>query len=87
MKNIIIIEVDSESQSPISISKGVDVPKPETFDEARNMVITDIKDLCNALCNLINVADMNKFAKADDMIDASIKSLVELKGLINNHGK
>jgi hypothetical protein len=84
MKNTIIVDIDTERERPILIGKGPETPQPTSSEEAKLLISTDIKDLCNALCSLIEVAHINDYANMDDMITASIKSLEELKHILQN---
>lgn len=78
MKNLITIDVDTEREQPILIGKGSEVPTPTNRDEARDMIINDIKCVCETLCILINVADQNQYAKKDELVTESIKQLTKL---------
>lgn len=78
MKNLIYIDVDTEREKPILIGKGPEVPTPTNKDEAREMIINDIKCVCETLCILIDLADYNQYAKKGELITESIKQLTKM---------
>ena len=78
MKNLITIDVDTDREQPILIGKGADIPSPTNKEEARDMIINDIKCVCETLCMLIDVADQNKYALKAELITESIKQLTKM---------
>jgi hypothetical protein len=78
MKNLITIDVDTDREQPILIGKGADIPSPTNKEEAREMIINDIKCVCETLCMLIDVADQNKYALKAELITESIKQLTKM---------
>jgi hypothetical protein len=78
MKNIITIDVDTEREQPILIGKGAEISSPTNKDEAREMIVNDIKCVCETLCILIDVADQNKYALKSELITESIKQLTKM---------
>lgn len=78
MKNLITIDVDTDREKPILIGKGAEVLTPTNRDEARDMIINDIKCVCETLCILIDVADQNKYALKSELVTESIKQLTKM---------
>jgi len=78
MKNLITIDVDTDREKPIMIGKGAEVTTPTNKEEARDMIINDIKCVCETLCILIDVADKNKYALKGELITESIKQLTKM---------
>ncbi len=75
MKNSILIDIDTEREKKIIIGKPDVLEKPETPEEAKTMIIKDITDVCETLCELIHIADQSGYAKKSDLINASIEAL------------
>lgn len=75
MKNSIFIDVDTERAQPILIGKPPEIKQPENAEEAAKMIINDIGCVCEALCTLIHLADVNEYGNKKDLIDASITIL------------
>jgi hypothetical protein len=80
MKNLIYIDVDTERDQPILIGKGADIPTPTNKEEARDMIINDIKCVCETLCILIHVADQNQYAMKNELVTETIKQVTKLLG-------
>jgi hypothetical protein len=85
MKNLIYIDVDTDREKQILIGKGSEIKTPETREEARDMIINDIKCVCETLKILIDVADFNNYAKKDELITESIKELSKMLVENNNN--
>jgi hypothetical protein len=77
MKNTIYIDVDTEREQQILITKGAE-NQPTNKEEAAKMIINDVACVCEALCTLIHVADQNQYAKKDELITESIKQLTRM---------
>lgn len=75
MKNSIYLDVDTEREQQIIIGKGPDTTPPETPEAAALMITNDIACLCEALCNLIHVADQSGYSKKEDLVRVSIDQL------------
>lgn len=55
MKNIITVDIDTERETPIKITKGIGVfPEEHEYD---NMVIQDTNDLVNTSVYLLSMLD------------------------------
>jgi hypothetical protein len=78
MKNLIYIDVDTEREKPILIGKGPEVATPTNKEEARDMIINDIRCVCETLCILIDMADQNKYALKNELVTESIKQLTKM---------
>jgi hypothetical protein len=78
MKNLIYIDVDTEREKPILIGKGPEIANPTNKEEARDMIINDIRCICETLCILIDVADQNKYALKSELVTESIKQLTKM---------
>jgi hypothetical protein len=75
MKNSIFIDVDTEREQPVLIGKPPEITQPENAEEAAKMIINDIGCVCEALCTLIHLADVNSYATKEELIKASITLL------------
>jgi hypothetical protein len=73
MKNSILIDIDTERDQPILIGKGQENEAPTTREEAREMILTDISCMCEALITLIHVADQNDYALKEDLVNKAIE--------------
>jgi hypothetical protein len=60
------------------IKKPEDIKPPETHDEAKKMIIDDISCICEALCHLIKMADLNGYADKKSLVSASTMYLNEI---------
>lgn len=78
MKNIIIIDIDSEREAPITIGKPSDVKKPTTQEEAKSFILTDIACVVETLKLMISIADQNKYGNKKAIVDEAIEHLNEL---------
>lgn len=56
MKNILIIDCDTEREFPMQIRKPIEVEPPATPEEARIRLIQDIETAFNGLLTLTGVA-------------------------------
>lgn len=76
MKNILLVNIDTErTEQPIIIGKPEDIKKPETAEEAKDMILNDIATLCEGLCTLINMAGNNGYETKDKLVQASVLNL------------
>lgn len=66
MKNIIIIDVDTERQPIIQISKTNSKELPKNKDEAKDVIIKDMACITEALCSLIHAADQSNFKTLEE---------------------
>jgi IS30 family transposase len=77
IKNTIIIQIDSESDRQIQITKPASIPRPTNREETSEMLLTDITCVAQALKSLISVAGNNGYADKNELINACIKTLYE----------
>ncbi len=75
MKNVMIVDIDTDRDRKILIGKSPDTTRPETQDDAINMVNFDIISLTEALCELIYVADLNGYGLKDDYVGHATERL------------
>ena len=78
MKNVILINIDTDREQPLIIGKQEGINPPTTPEEAAVMITQDISCVCEALCTLIHMADQNNYGKKEDLVAASIKYLNDL---------
>lgn len=77
MKNTIYIDIDTEREQPILIGKGPETVPPTTREEAGKMIIEDIACVCDALINLIHVADQNEYGTKENLVEKVMIQLEE----------
>ncbi len=68
MKNIIIVDVDTERTPVIQIGKMEGSELPKNRDEAKDVIIKDMACLTEALCTLINAADQSNFKTIEESV-------------------
>ena len=78
MKNLIVIDYDSERPEPIIIAKP-NSKEPTTPEESKAVIMDDINCVVQTLVRLINIADNSKFANKIDLADATILCMNQLK--------
>jgi hypothetical protein len=79
MKNTIIIDIDTERDIPVQLGKPNDFKQPETDLLIKEMLMDDIKSVCEALCVLIKLADTKGASTKEQLIEASIFHLNKIK--------
>lgn len=78
MKNKLMIDMDTDREDVIRISKPEDVV--ETVDDpskAKQMVLEDLTTVCNALGTLIHLSDSNNYMDATTATKMCIQFLQE----------
>lgn len=80
MKTSLYIQVDTDLENAISLSKPSDITPPETEDEAKEMIMNDITALTETLCLMVNVATEKKYSEKNQLINAIIQRLEDLRG-------
>lgn len=78
MKNTLIIDIDTERDTPVKIGKPDNFKQPETKEEAKKVILDDITCVCETLCMLIKLADDNNHHDKNELIKASIFHLNKL---------
>jgi len=77
MKNVLYIEIDSDSDQPIKIGKPQEIKQPETDAETAEMIKNDMSCCLEAMCSLISMADVNGYGKKEEYVQASINRLTD----------
>lgn len=76
MKNIVIIDIDTErADNPLIIAKPNKENLPKSREEAKITVLDDIKTLTEGLASLIRHSNANGYASKDILIDAIVKHI------------
>jgi hypothetical protein len=78
MKNVIIIDVDTEREQQLQIGKPSDTQPPTTPDEAKAIILTDISCVAETLNLMINIAHDSGYAKREDLVATAINHLKEM---------
>ena len=81
MKNIIIIDIDTEREQPVLIGKGKETPPPSTVEEATKMLFEDIACTTDALISMVHIVDQNKYGTKEDLIE---KIKIQLNSYLTN---
>lgn len=69
MKNLIIIDIDSDRESQIEIRKPSDIQPPTTLEETKEVVLNDLACITETLLMMINIASHNGMVKKEAMVD------------------
>ena len=72
MKNILIIDVDSERKPNLIIGKPNTIPKPSNREEAQKTILDDIFLLCEALCQHIDTAGHHGYGDKQKLVNDTI---------------
>ncbi len=79
MKNIVIIDIDternSENEQMILIGKPEEFPEPTNREEALKMINEDILTICEGLISVINTASANGYISAETALNQCISHL------------
>jgi hypothetical protein len=75
MKNIVLIDIDTEREQPVLIRKPSTIVPPNTPEETKKMLTDDIACTCEALCMMIKMASDNGHGDKEDLVRTSIKYL------------
>lgn len=78
MKNIIIIDVDSEREQQLQIGKPSDIQPPTTPEEAKAIILNDISCVYETFKTMVNIADQSGYAKKEELIKTAVKNLTEM---------
>lgn len=84
MQNNLCIDVDTDREPIIKITKPSDQEVPSDFDTTKSMLLNDITCLTEALSTLINVADTNGYSKKSELIKAITTRLDDM--LVEENG-
>ena len=78
MKNIITIDMDSDRDEPIKITKPQEIVEGINDDEsAKKMILEDMTTLCNALGTIIQLGGDNNYFDSEKSARLCIKYLNE----------
>tara|TARA_R100000988_G_C3993436_1_gene164208 strand:+ start:176 stop:466 length:291 start_codon:yes stop_codon:yes gene_type:complete len=78
MKNTLIIDMDTDREDIIRLSKPKSIAEEvDNSETARLMVLDDLTTVCNALGTLINLADANKYIDSKTSSKMCIDFLTE----------
>lgn len=80
MKTSLFIQIDTDKEFPITLSKPSEISPPETDEDKKIMVLNDIAALIETLSLMINVADEKKYGEKNQLINAAIQRLEDLRG-------
>jgi|TARA_Y100000389_G_scaffold202451_1_gene247777 hypothetical protein len=76
MKNTLMIDLDSDREDPIRITKPENVVETvKDEDSARKMVMDDLTTVCNALGTLITIAEDNNYFDSEKAVKMCIDYL------------
>lgn len=75
MKNILLVDIDTDRVPPIKICKPPDVPVPASHAEMAPVLIQDMMCLCEAICTLIHVAEQAGYKSSPDSLRDCIRHL------------
>ena len=75
MKNVLIVDIDTDRDRKILIGKKPDTVQPTNIEEVVTMVNLDILSLTEALCELIHVSDLNGYGLKEEYVSHSIEKL------------
>lgn len=79
MKNIIIIDVDTEREGQrLKIAKPSDMLVPTSPEEAKGAILIDIACIFEAFKTMVLMADKSSYGKKEDFIKTAIKELSEV---------
>lgn len=77
MKNLIVVDIDSDRERKVKFSKLPDVQLPSSSEEAHQMIINDIATLAHGINELISIATQDNPQEREKYISAVIKTLTE----------
>ena len=89
MKNVVIIDIDTErvddkgNPATVLIAKPEHMGQPTNEEEAKAMINTDVRSLTEGLITLVMTSDLNNYGKKEDFyagITAQLKEGLNLTG-------
>jgi len=75
MKNILIVDIDSDRKDAVRIGKPPEFKIPDNTEEQAKAVINDMATLCEGICTLIHLAEQNGIKQGADSLRDCIKHL------------
>lgn len=86
-KNTLIIDIDSEAENPVILSKPEETKKPTTVKETVDMMSIDFKTLCVAISEMIYVGHVNGYFDGKEVLDKCIEELEEYKNKLDDRNE
>ena len=77
MKNIIIIDIDTEREQQLQIGKPSDIQPPNSQEEAKEIITTDISCVYEAFKMMVRIADQSGYGKKEEFVKTAIADLNE----------
>jgi len=84
MKNVIIIDIDTERKdeegnaaAPVVLGKPEYLGQPTNEEEAIAMINTDVRSLTEGLITLVMTSDLNGYGKKEDYLSGIVAQLTE----------
>ncbi len=71
VKNKITLDLDTDREVPLIITRPLDWVEPSNPEEAKQSIDLDIKMTCEALCRLIKVASDSNYGDKTDLVKAA----------------
>jgi hypothetical protein len=78
MKNVIIIDVDTDRVQSLQIGKPSDSKQPTNPEEAKEIILTDLACVSETLNLMINIASDSGYGKKEDLVRKAIENLNNL---------
>ena len=79
MKNIVIIDVDTDRIPRLKMVKPNSFPEPTTNEELKTMLMADMGSTCEALFTMISLASHHGFGKKEDFLNIAKNLLDEIE--------
>ena len=85
MKNIVTIDLDSEREQQVQISKPQDLAETlKTNKDVKDLVMIDITTIVNGLSTLIQLGDDKDYFKSSEVSKICIKHLNDIFNIEND---
>jgi len=79
MKNVIIIDVDTEREQQLQIGKpSSDIQAPTSPEEAKAIIVNDIACVFETFKTMVLIADQSGYGKKEEYIKTAIADLNDL---------
>lgn len=75
MKNVLMVDIDTDRKNTVIIGKPTDWPRPTTKEEQAKMILEDMSCLCEAVCTLIHLAEQAGIKNSPDSLRDCLKHL------------
>lgn len=83
MKNVVIIDIDTERKdsdgkpTTVIIAKPEHLGQPTNEEEAKTMINMDVRSLTEGLITLVMTSDLNGYGKKEDYLSGIVSQLTE----------